>query len=127
VRILSNARVSRGVVHCFTEGADEAEQYLELGLCIGITGYICDDRRAAPVREAVRNVPRERLMVETDAPFLIPRDMPRRQGRRNEPAYLPYVVAAVARYTGRPERDVRCDTTANAIRVFGLAQFPGDR
>ncbi len=121
-RILANAcpRLAGGVVHCFTGHARELERYLELGLCIGITGFICDERRGTHLRDLVRRVPRDRLMVETDAPFLLPRDLLATRGRRNEPAFLPHVAAAVARFTGRSDDEIRRETTSAACQLFGL-------
>lgn len=122
-RILRNARpkLVGGVVHCFTGDAAELDRYLELGLCIGITGFICDERRGTHLQELVRRVPTDRLMVETDAPFLLPRDLKGVTGRRNEPAYLPHVAASVARHAGRDEAEVRRSTTKVAFELFGLA------
>jgi TatD DNase family protein len=122
-RIMKNARpnLTGGVVHCFTGNAAELDCYLELGLCIGITGFVCDERRGTHLQELVGRIPSDRLMVETDAPFLLPRDLKGVSGRRNEPAYLPHVAASVARFAGRAEADVRRDTTATAFRLFGLA------
>ena len=122
LRILGNARATLvgGVVHCFTGDARELDCYLELGLCVGITGFICDERRGTHLRPLVRRIPRDRLMVETDAPFLLPRDL-KVAGRRNEPAYLPHVAAAVARYAERDERELRRTTTQNAFELFRLA------
>ena len=121
-RILSNARkeLSGGVVHCFTGHEAELEAYLELGLYIGITGFICDERRALHLQTLIKRIPTDRLLVETDAPFLLPRDLKGVSGRRNEPAYLPHVVKSVARFAERREEDVRRDTTACAFRLFGL-------
>ena len=126
-RILKNARpkLTGGVVHCFTGNALELESYLELGLCIGITGFVCDERRGLHLRDLIERIPSDRLMVETDAPFLLPRDLKGVSGRRNEPAYLPHVAASVARYSGRSEADVRRDTTATAFELFGLAELFG--
>jgi TatD DNase family protein len=120
--ILGNARpqLVGGVVHCFTGQARELERYLELGLCIGITGFICDERRGTHLCDLARRIPRDRLMVETDAPFLLPRDMRGAHGRRNEPAFLPHVAAAVARHVGRTDDEVRRETTLVATRLFGL-------
>ncbi len=125
--ILKNAwpRLAGGVVHCFTGGERELEAYLELGLCIGITGFVCDERRGTHLQALLRRIPSERLMVETDAPFLLPRDLRLRE-RRNEPCYLPHVAQSVARFAGRDEAAVRRDTTATAFRLFGLeARFGG--
>ena len=128
VRILSNARpkLCGGVVHCFTGDAAELECYLELGLCIGITGFVCDERRGTHLQDLVKRIPSDRLMVETDAPFLLPRDLKGVNGRRNEPSYLPHVAARVAHHAGRAEADVRRDTTATAFRLFNLAERFGE-
>src|SRR6185295_7243815 len=87
--ILSKARprLGRAVVHCFTGGARELEAYLALDLHVGITGWICDDRRGAALRSLIARIPPDRLMIETDAPFLLP-PAAKSQGRRNEPAFL---------------------------------------
>lgn len=123
-RILKNARpkLVGGVVHCFTGEERELEAYLELGLHIGITGYVCDERRGQHLQRLVGRIPPERLMVETDAPFLLPRDLKDARGRRNEPAYLPHVAARVARYAGRSEAELRRSSTAAAFALFGLAK-----
>lgn len=97
VSMLNEVRstISKGVVHCFTGSAKEAETYLELDLYLGITGWICDERRGVHLREIVKSVPVERLMVETDAPYLAPRDY-RPKIKRNEPKYLPHILNTVA-------------------------------
>lgn len=125
--ILKNARpkLSGGVVHCFTGDAHELDAYLALDLHIGITGFICDERRGTHLRELVGRIPPERLMVETDAPFLLPRDLREARGRRNEPMYLPHVARSVARYAGRDEAELRRTTTAAAFRLFGLSALFG--
>jgi TatD DNase family protein len=94
---------------------------LALGLSIGITGWICDQRRGLALREAVPRIPAERLMIETDAPYLLPRDLvPRPASRRNEPAYLPHIARTVALVRGEPLDAVAAVTTRNAARFFGL-------
>ena len=109
------------VVHCFTGERRALEAYLALGLYIGITGWICDERRGLPLRELLAVIPRDRLMLETDAPYLLPRTMPRPpRNRRNEPAYLPLVLAAVADALGRPEAELAAETTATARAFFRL-------
>ncbi len=113
--ILRGARV-RGVVHCFTGDAAALDAYLELGMFIGITGWINDDRRGAHLRPLLARIPRERLMLETDAPFLTPRP---RKGR-NEPAFLRDVLGVVAASLGRTEQEVAADTTKAASDLFGL-------
>jgi len=110
-----------GVAHCFTEGPAELQEYLELGLSIGVTGWVNDERRGQRLREALPLIPADRLMVETDAPYLLPRDLaPRPASRRNEPAFLPHIARTVARLRGETLESVAASTTRNATRLFGL-------
>lgn len=110
-----------GVAHCFTGGPRELEAYLALGLSIGVTGWVCDERRGADLREAVPRIPAERLMIETDAPYLLPRDIePRPKSRRNEPAFLPHIARAVAALRGESPDALAGTTVRNAVRFFGL-------
>ena len=127
-RILHNAssKLKGGVVHCFTGDDRELDRYLELGLCIGITGFICDERRGTHLQQLVRRIPAERLMIETDAPFLLPRNLPGATGRRNEPAHLPHIARSVARYSGRGEDELRRSTTNTAFELFGLTALFGE-
>jgi TatD DNase family protein len=112
-------RLAGGVAHCFTAGAAEARAYLELDLYIGITGWICDERRGLHLREVVREVPADRLLIESDAPYLLPRDMqPRPPSRRNEPAYLPNVLRAIASARGDSPEELAAVTTRNALAFF---------
>jgi len=118
-------RLVGGVVHCFTGTRAEVERYLALDLHIGITGWICDERRGASLVDAAGAIPLDRLMLETDAPFLLPRaHLPAppdgHDGRRNEPAFLPAVVTGIARATGRDELEIALETTRTARRFFGL-------
>jgi TatD DNase family protein len=108
------------VVHCFTDSAAALEDYLALDCCIGITGWICDERRGIGLREAARQIPDDRLLIETDAPYLLPRTAPKSAGRRNEPMYLPYVVRALAEARGQDESQVARITAENARRFFSL-------
>jgi TatD DNase family protein len=124
IRILREygPRLAGGVAHCFTGNAAELADYLALGLHIGITGWICDERRGLHLRELVPSIPLERLMLETDAPYLLPRDLqPRPRSRRNEPRFLPHVLAAVADARGEPAATIARVTTENAFRVFGFS------
>lgn len=114
------SRLAGGVAHCFTAGMDEARAYLDLDLHLGITGWICDERRGHHLREVVKQIPAERLLIETDAPYLLPRDLkPKPQSRRNEPMYLPHVLAAIAQARGQALEELAEITTANALRLFG--------
>jgi len=110
-----------GVAHCFTAGPAEMREYLDLGLHIGITGWICDERRGQTLRKAVANLPLDRVLLETDAPYLVPRDLPERpRGRRNEPVYLPHVLKAVAGHMGQAPEAVASAATRNTEKLFGL-------
>ena len=95
--------------------------YLELGLWIGITGWICDERRGLHLQEIVGEIPDDRLLLETDAPYLLPRTLtPKPKSRRNVPEHLPEVLRVVAAARGQTEEHVATITTANAVEFFGL-------
>jgi TatD DNase family protein len=109
------------VLHCFTGSAEDLKVYLDMGLFIGITGWICDERRGTHLRELVRHIPGDRLMIETDAPFLLPRSLPNKpKDGRNEPAFLPHVLETVAQCLGKPAVEVAATTTRNAKEFFRL-------
>jgi TatD DNase family protein len=121
------ARLCGGVAHCFTGDAAQLDDCLDLDLHIGITGWICDERRGTHLRELVRRIPAERLLLETDAPYLLPRDLDLKpRSRRNEPRYLPHVLAAVAAARGEPAAEVALTTTHNALRLFGFPYAESD-
>lgn len=108
-----------GVAHCFTAELAEARAYLDMGLYIGITGWICDERRGAHLKDVVRYIPQDRLVVETDGPYLLPRDLqPKPNSRRNEPMYLPHIVQVIAAARGERPEDLAAATTRNALRLF---------
>jgi TatD DNase family protein len=114
--------LTAAVAHCFTEGPAARDDYLERGLYLGITGWVCDERRGHDLRDAVTGIPEERIMIETDAPYLLPRDLePRPRTRRNEPMHLPHVLATIARLRGDDPAVLAAATTANAERFFGLS------
>lgn len=121
VRILREyrARIVGGVAHCFTAGLEEARAYLDLGLYIGITGWICDERRGQHLNEVVQQIPSDRLLIETDGPYLLPRDLPSKPStRRNEPMYLPHVLHAIARARNESAEELGARTTRNALELF---------
>lgn len=110
-----------GVAHCFTGDQGELAAYLELDLYIGITGWICDERRGEKLQQAVRTLPLDRLLLETDAPYLLPRDLdPMPKSRRNEPRYLPHIARKVATIMDVTVADVVDAATRNAVRLFAL-------
>jgi TatD DNase family protein len=115
------AKISRAVAHCFTGEGESMREYLAMGLWIGITGWICDERRGAHLQEIVAEIPDNRLLIETDAPYLLPRTLqPRPKSRRCEPAHLTEVLRVVAKARGQSEEHVAEITTANAIDFFAL-------
>jgi len=119
--ILKEHEVNKAVVHCFTGTRAELKAYLDMGFYIGITGWICDERRGKHLRELVRMIPLDRLMIETDAPFLTPRDLKEKPAEgRNEPAFLPHILQAVAQCVGRPAEEVAKATTETAKEFFGI-------
>ena len=120
-QILQSMRVEKAVAHCFTGERDELRAYVDLGLYVGITGWICDERRGKHLLELVREIPRDRLLLETDSPYLTPRDLkPQPKARRNEPAFLPHILKTVAGALGRPAEEVAAETTRNATQLFSL-------
>jgi TatD DNase family protein len=120
-QILRSLKIRKAVAHCFTGERDELRAYLDLGLYIGITGWICDERRGSHLLELVRDIPSDRLLLETDSPYLTPRDLrPQPKARRNEPAFLPHILRTVARALGRPAEEVAAQTTRNAETLFSL-------
>ena len=115
------SKFSRAVVHCFTAGERELRGYLDLDLHIGITGWVCDERRGTHLREIVRYVPTNRLMIETDAPYLLPRTIrPKPKSRRNEPALLPWVLDELAACRAETREQLAESSTAVAREFFGL-------
>lgn len=115
-----------GVAHCFTAQAAELECYLALDLAIGMTGWICDERRGRHLLALMPRIPAGRLMLETDAPYLLPRDLaPKPASRRNEPAYLPHVAAAVAGARGETLAELATHTSRAARDLFGLPDKGG--
>ncbi len=114
-------RVPAAVVHCFTDNADALRDYLALDCHIGITGWICDERRGLHLRELVKTIPAHRLMLETDAPYLLPRTIrPMPKDRRNEPMYLAHIRDEVARDRGETPNALTEATTRTAEAFFGL-------
>jgi TatD DNase family protein len=124
LRLLTKHRnsLTGGVAHCFTGDSEQIRAYLDLDLYIGITGWICDERRGDALRQAVRRLPIDRLLLETDAPYLLPRDLdPSPKDRRNEPKFLPHIADRVARLMAMPAADVARAATRNAERLFSLS------
>ncbi|BBH47141.1 TatD family hydrolase [Pseudomonas sp. KU43P] len=110
------------VVHCFTGEREALFAYLDMDLHIGITGWICDERRGTHLHPLVNNIPQGRLMLESDAPYLLPRSLrPKPKNGRNEPAFLPEVLREVAQHRGESMELTAAHTTATAQAFFQLA------
>jgi TatD DNase family protein len=115
--------VSRGVVHCFTGTEAELDDYLKLDLHIGITGWICDERRGFHLKEFIGKIPLGRLMIETDAPYLTPRNLrPKPKRGRNEPAFLGHIAAEIADCYGISSDELRQRTTATSEEFFNITR-----
>ena len=115
-------KMPAAVVHCFTDSAEALRDYLALDCHIGITGWICDERRGTHLRELVRGIPAHRLMIETDAPYLLPRTVrPHPAHRRNEPMYLRHICEEIARDRGESVEVTAANSTATAEAFFGLS------
>lgn len=109
------------VLHCFTGTAQEAQDCLARGMYLGITGWVCDERRGLELRDVLPLIPAERLFIETDAPYLLPRDLkPKPASRRNEPALLGHILSTVAGLRGEDIRWLEAVTDNNVKRLFGV-------
>ena len=121
--ILKEHDVTRlgGVAHCFTGGPGEAESYLELGLYIGITGWVLDERRNHDLLKAIPLLPLDRVLLETDSPYLLPRhpDVKPHGKRRNEPEFLPYIARALARRMRLDPEELAAAAHDNTRKLFG--------
>ena len=114
-------KVGKVVVHCFTGEREQLRDYLDLDCHIGITGWICDERRGTHIQKFLADIPDDRLMLETDSPYLKPRNLkPRVKTHRNEPQWLPWIVNTVASCLGKSAEDIAERTTATARNFFGL-------
>lgn len=119
--IVKNFPKLSAVIHCFTGSASLLQDYLDLELYIGITGWICDERRGQELYQCVSMIPDDRLLMETDSPYLLPRSMkPRPRSRRNEPANLEHVCVALATARGQTVEHIQRITQDNAKTLFGL-------
>lgn len=120
------SRLVDAVAHCFTGDGEELAAYLDMDLHIGITGWICDERRGQHLQKLVGRIPDERLMLETDAPYLLPRDLqPRPKTRRNEPMYLAHIRDVVARCRDQDAQQLERSSTLTAQRFFRLPRTFG--
>lgn len=114
-------RIPAMISHCFTGNQKELQQCVDADMYIGITGWLCDERRGQSLRDIVPFIPLDRLMIETDSPYLTPRNIkPKPKSSRNEPSYLPYIVTVLAELMGYSEQEIIKQTTLNSEKVFNL-------
>src|SRR5699024_3001301 len=125
--MLKTARdgLAGAVVHCFTGSKKALFAYLDVDCYIGISGWVCDERRGKPLQELIPHIPLERLLVETDAPYLIPRNLPVKPTvkHRNEPCYVPWVAKQVALLRPEPEEEVFEQLLRNSRKLFSLPTY----
>lgn len=119
-------KLNNVVIHCFTDTENALKSYIELDCHIGITGWICDERRGHHLHKIIHHIPSNRLMIETDAPYLLPRDLPKDEnyikpkGHRNEPAYLPHILNTIAQIRDESIEKVAKETTKTAREFFSI-------
>lgn len=112
--------IKGGIAHCFTGSTEQVKQYLALGLYIGVTGWVCDEKRGEELRDAVKHIPLNRLVLETDAPYLFPKTL-RPRNRNNEPAFLPHIGQQLAEYLQVDTEKLRISSYANTCELFSLS------
>lgn len=113
--------LTNALLHCFTGNRESMEAYLELDLHLGITGWVCDERRGLELAELVRDIPDDRILIETDSPYLLPRSMrPKPKSSKNEPQYLPYIAQYIATLREQNPTEFAAKTYQNSVKFFGL-------
>ena len=111
--------IDKGVVHCFTGTKKQLFDYLDRGLWIGLTGWICDHRRNKALRSAIKHIPLDRLMIETDCPYLIPKNLENKiMGNTNLSGYLSHILKDIAELIGRDEEDLSLQIFENSLKFF---------
>ena len=112
--------INKAVVHCFTGTQEQLDDYLELDFYIGVTGWICDAKRNVELRKTIKNIPLEKLMIETDCPYLIPKNLPDKpKNNRNEPSNLNHIVREISSLIDIDEDILRKETFENTKSIFG--------
>ncbi len=115
-----------GVVHCFTGNIQQMNHYLDLDLYIGITGWVCDLKRGQALRDAVKSLPLNRILLETDAPYLRPKGLANNRkvdNGNNEPAYLPYVAEEIASLMATDIKTLQISSQANTHALFNISSM----
>lgn len=110
------------VAHCFTGTIEELNDFVMMDMYIGITGWICDERRGQSLQSAVKHIPLDRILLETDAPYLLPRDLSVKpvEKNRNEPCHLPHIAKSVARYMNMEETQLITSAYKNSCAFFEI-------
>lgn len=109
------------LLHCFTGSHDEMQACLALDLHIGVTGWVCDERRGQELAALVPLIPDHRIMIETDSPYLLPRSMrPKPKSSKNYPKYLPYIAEVVAQLRGQTPAQLAAHCYANSAAFFNI-------
>lgn len=124
ISIIKSCRsdLNKLVAHCFTGSIEELNDYVLLDMYVGVTGWICDERRGQVLQQAVKNIPLDRIMLETDAPYLLPRDLQVKplEKNRNEPCFLPHIAKSVAKYMGLEETRLVTAAYKNSGEFFEI-------
>ncbi|PSW13065.1 3'-5' ssDNA/RNA exonuclease TatD [Photobacterium sanctipauli] len=114
-------KLPAAVLHCFTGSEAELRECLALDLHIGITGWVCDERRGTELRDIVKYIPADKLMIETDCPYLLPRDYrPKPKSSRNEPKFLPHIASVIAQCRGEDPQAVMAQSYATTQAFFKI-------
>lgn len=115
------AHLPSAVIHCFTGDKKALYSYLDLDCYIGITGWVCDERRGKELQALVKNIPSDRLLIETDAPYLLPRDLGvKPKPKHNEPSFLPHIAKVIAELRNESLEHLAMSTYQNSKRFFQL-------
>jgi TatD DNase family protein len=117
---------AKKVAHCFTGGEKELSKYLEIGCYIGITGWVCDERRGGHLLPLLKYIPADRLLLETDAPFLTPRSLPRARSR-NTPANLVHIAKTISTALGKTFTELSAETFRNSREFFGIDRLENSK
>ena len=124
IAMIKSCRADLGqlVAHCFTGSIDEVNDYVTLDMHIGVTGWICDERRGQSLQQAVKHIPLDRIMLETDAPYLLPRDLPVKPHKknRNEHCYLPHIANSVAEFMQVEQQQLITSAYNNSKLFFDI-------
>ncbi|RLV61364.1 hydrolase TatD [Parashewanella curva] len=114
-------QLPKAVLHCFTGNTQQLQDCLKLDLHIGVTGWVCDERRGQELAEAVKHIPNDRILLETDSPYLIPRNLkPKPKSSTNYPKYLPNIAATIADLRGQPLKELAEQCYKNTLNFFDM-------